>query len=150
MQPHLSASTSSSPAPALAGVDRLFHVGGMLTFGLLAVTVTMGLAGVEAWRYVFTAAHVAALVALGPLGVALVWHGFRQAALAGDPGPAGVVRRYRRTVVVLVVILIAVAASLANFEDGNRTVRRVANYTTVVAALILVVRYLLWRREAID
>ncbi|MDA1010175.1 MAG: hypothetical protein O2888_01730, partial [Chloroflexi bacterium] len=118
MQPHLSASTSSSPARALAGVDRLFRVGGIVTLALLAVTVTLGLAGVEAWRYAFTAAHVSALVALGPLGVALVRLGLRQAALAGDPGPAGVVRRYRGTVVALVVVLIAVDASLANFEDG--------------------------------
>lgn len=130
-------------------VDVVFRVAGVGALVLLVATVTLGLLDVAAWRPVFTAAHVAALVALVPLGVALVRCAFREASRAGRPGIAGVISRYRGTALLLAVALVAVAVSLANFEDGNRLLRRVANFTTVGIALTMVVRYLRWRRASL-
>lgn len=131
-------------------VDLVFRVGGVAAVLLLVATVTLGILDVAAWRPVFTAAHVAALVALVPLGVALVRHAFREAARAGTPGIGGVMSRYRGMALLLGVALIAVAVSLANFEDGNRMLRRVANFTTVGIALVMVARYIRWRRASLQ
>ena len=113
---------------------------------LALLLVTLGLYAVEsaAWRTLFTLAHLAALAALLPLGIVLVRHAFRQARLSGDPGIVGVFRRYRATIVVLALIALAVAISLANFEDGSRLARRSANFITVGLVLMLVIRYLRW------
>jgi len=127
-------------------VDLLFRVAGSAAVVLLAATIALGMAGVEAWRTVFTLAHVAALIALAPLGVVVGWHGFAEAARRGDPGLGGVWRRYRQVIFVLFVIAVAVVVSLLNFEDGNRGLRRAANYTTVLLSLVLVLRYLGWRK----
>jgi len=103
---------------------------------------------VEAWRPVFAFAHLAALIALAPLGVMLVRQAFAEARREGDPGIAGVWRRHRSVAVILGIVAITVAVSLLNFQDGIRWLRRVANLTTVALVLVLVARYLTWRREA--
>jgi hypothetical protein len=52
-------------------------------------------------------------------------------------------------VVILAVVAITVAISLVNFQDGIRWLRRVANLATVALVLILVARYVAWRREGL-
>jgi len=140
----LSRTDRSTPVAGLRIADRVFRLAGVTALVLLAATIGLGLMGVAAWRPVFTAAHLAALVALAPLAAVMLRYAFSQARSAGPPGFRGVVRRYPATVAMLAVIAVAVVLSLANFEDGNRTLRRLANYTTVLLVLVLVIRYLRW------
>jgi hypothetical protein len=116
---------------------------------LLAVTAILLALDIEAWRPVFASAHLAALIALAPLGIVLVRRAFADAARSGDAGVAGVWRRHQRVVVILAVVAITVAISLVNFQDGIRWLRRVANLATVALVLILVARYVAWRREGL-
>lgn len=131
-----------APGPWLLRLDAGFRFFGKVTLALLLATAGLLLAGVEAWRALFALAHLAALIALVPLGVALAVHAVRQ---EGSLGAA--VARHRLVVGLLLLAAVAVALSLANFEDGNRLVRRTANLTTVGIALVLVWRYFAWARE---
>lgn len=79
----------------------------------------------------------------------LVRQAFAEAAREGDPGVGGVWRRHHRVVVILGIVAITVAVSLLNVQDGSRPLRRVANLTTVTLVLVLVARYLWWRRQAL-
>ena len=141
-------STGSAHVPAwLLRSDRSFRLFGKLAIALLLATAGLLAAGIEAWRGVFALAHLVAVVALLPLGGALVVHAFREAAARGEPGLPALLRRHRVVAVLLVVMAITVALSLANFEGGSRVLRRIANLTTVAIVLILVWRYLAWARE---
>ncbi|MEX1022608.1 MAG: hypothetical protein WD058_05620 [Dehalococcoidia bacterium] len=140
--------TLPTSTPGLARADALFRTAGKLTLALLLVTTALLALDAEYWTTVFLASHVAALIALVPLGVALVVHAFRQARITGDPGILGVMRRYRAVVALLALIVVGVAITLANFDDeSNRWVRRAANLTTVALVLVLVVQYLRWSRR---
>ncbi|MGE3961186.1 MAG: hypothetical protein AB7F65_05835 [Dehalococcoidia bacterium] len=139
-------SPRGASSPWLVRADRSFRLFGKLTIALLLATGGLIAADVAAWRGVFASAHLAALIALVPLGAALLAHAFREARAAGDPGVVGVVRRHRAIAILLAITLVTVAFSLANFPDGNRLVRRTANLTTVGIALALVWRYLAWAR----
>ncbi len=134
----------SHPIRGLATADRTFRVGGAATLLLLSATIGLALAGIGAWRPIFTTAHIAALAALLPLSLVMIRHAFACARTDGRPGVRGVVRRYRGTVALLVLVAVAVLISLANFEEGNRALRRLANYATVAATLTLITRYLRW------
>lgn len=142
-------SPSTGASPWLIRADRNFRFFGKVTLALLLATAGLFAAEVDAWRGVFALAHLAALVALLPLGVTLIAYAFREARAEGDPGLLRVLRRHRLVAVLLGAVLVTVVLSLANFEDGNRLVRRTANLTTVGIALALVWRYLLWSREAL-
>jgi len=142
-------SPSTAASSWLLRADRNFRFFGKVTLALLLATAGLIAADVDAWRGVFAFAHLAALVALLPLGITLIAHAFREARAEGAPGLLGVLRRHRLVAVLLGVVLVTVVLSLANFEDGNRLVRRTANLTTVGIALVLVWRYLLWSREAL-
>ena len=133
----------------LVRADRVFRLFGKLALALLITTAGLLIADIEAWRAVFASAHLAALIALLPLGIALIAHAFREARSEDDPGLTGVLRRHRTVAILLAVVLVTVALSLANFEGGSRVVRRVANLTTVSIALVLVWRYLAWARRAL-
>jgi len=133
-------------SPALARADWLFRNAGKVTIAMLLTTLALRAVGAEYWTAVFSLAHIVALVALLPLGAALLGHGFRRASRAGQPGILGVLRRYRTVALVLAVIVVAVAVTLVTFEDGPRPVRQAANLTTVVLVVLLVVRYLRWSR----
>jgi hypothetical protein len=122
-------------------VDRWFRFAGIVTIALLAVTIGMLLAGSEGWRAPFGLAHLAALAALLPLGVALIAHTYRE---AGGLGP--MLSRHGRVVIVLALIAVSVTVTLVEF-DGNRDVRRVSNFTTVGLVLLLIARYLRWARR---
>lgn len=141
------ASGSLAPSAWLLRFDRSFRLFGKLALALLLATVGLLAADVEAWRGVFALAHLVVLVAVLPLGVVLIAHGFREAAAAGEPGLSGVLRRHRVVATLLAVALVAITLSLANFEGGSRAIRRVANLTTVALVLVLVWRYLAWARE---
>jgi peptidoglycan/LPS O-acetylase OafA/YrhL len=133
---------------SLARADLVFRLAGAGALALLAATAVLLAMDVEAWHPIFAFAHLAALIALAPLGVLLVARAFAEARREGEPGITGVWRRHRRVAVVLGIVAITVAVSLLNFQDGIRWLRRVANLTTVVLVLVLVARYLWWRREA--
>lgn len=140
--------TGSPPVPAwLVRSDRSFRLFGKLAVALLLTTAGLLAAEIEAWRGVFALAHLVAVVALLPLGGALLVHAVREAAAAGEPPLRGVADRHRVVAALLVVMAIAIALSLANFEGGSRVLRRVANLTTVAIVLVLVWRYLAWARE---
>lgn len=134
-------SQPSQPSPWLFRLDRNFRLFGKLTLAVLLATAGLIAADIEAWRGVFALAHLAALVALAPLGVGLIVRAFREEGSLG-----AVVRRYRFVAALLGVVLVTVVLSLANFEGGSRILRRTANLTTVAIALVLVWRYLGWAR----
>lgn len=121
-------------------VDRWFRLAGIVTIALLAVTIGMLLAGAAGWRAPFGLAHLAALAALLPLGVALIAHGYREAG-----GLGAMLSRYGRIAIVLAVIAATVTITLVEF-DGNRALRRVSNLTTVALVLLLIAQYLRWAR----
>lgn len=137
----------TAPSAWLVRLDRSFRLFGKLAVALLLTTVGLLAADIEAWRGVFALAHLVALVALLPLGIALLADAFREAAAAGDPGLRGLLRRHLLVTVLLAITLLSVALSLANFEGGSRLLRRAANLTTVAIVLVLVWRYLSWARE---
>jgi len=138
-----------APSQWLIRLDRNFRLFGKLAIALLLATGGLLAAGVDAWRAVFALAHLAALVALLPLGIALIAHAFRAAAAEGEGGLMSVLRRHRLVAVLLAITVVTVVLSLANFEDGSRLIRRTANFTTVGIVLVLVLRYLVWSREAL-
>lgn len=142
-------SPSTGVSSWLLRADRNFRVFGKVTLALLLATAGLIAADIDAWRGVFAFAHLAALLALLPLGVALIAHAFLEARAVGDPGLLGVLRRHRFAAILLGVALVTVVLSLANFEGGSRIVRRSANLTTVGIALVLVWRYLIWSRDAL-
>lgn len=149
----MASTTQARPIPApvspwLVRLDRNFRLFGKLTLALLLATAGLIAADVEAWTGVFLLAHLAALVALLPLGVMLVVRAFRDPADGSRRSGAGVVlRRYRLVAALLGLALVTVVLSLVNFEDGNRVVRRAANLSTVGIVWVLVWRYLVWSRE---
>ncbi len=142
-----SALSPRDPSAWLVRLDRSFRLFGKIAVALLLATAGLLAVDIEAWRGVFALAHLVALVALAPLGVALVIHAFREAATAGEPGLRGVVRRHRLVAVLLAVTVLTIALSLVNFEGGSRVLRRVANLSTVAIVVVLVWRYLGWARE---
>jgi hypothetical protein len=131
-------------ARLLCVLDRWFRAWGLVTIGLLATTALALLVDAR-WRFPFALAHLAALVALLPLAIALA----ARALLEGReharswPGAIGyVASRYALVVALVLVAFATIALSLANFEDGNRAVRSLANFATVAIIAVLVVRYL--------
>ena len=138
-----------TPSGWLVRLDRNFRLFGKLALALLLATVGLLAADVEAWRGVFGLAHLAALIALLPLGVALVAHAFRSASAEGKGRPLSVLRRHRFVAVLLAITTVTVVLSFASFEDGNRLVRRTANFTTVGVVVVLVWRYLAWARDTL-
>ncbi|MEI6137341.1 MAG: hypothetical protein WCQ48_08035 [Chloroflexota bacterium] len=123
---------------ALRLVDRLFRVLGIVTIAALAATIAMLLLGAEAWRVPFVAAHLAALVALAPLGIVLIVVAYREAG-----GVPSMIMRHALVVAALAVIVVSVTVTGMEFT-GNRDVRRIANIVTVSLVVLLVARYLWW------
>jgi uncharacterized membrane protein len=125
--------------------DRWFRSWGLVAVAALLATIASLVAGYEAWRLPFVAAHLAALLALVPLGLVLIGRTFRAAyAERGSLGGAvsGLLSHDRVATVLVLVALVAIAVSLSQFQGGIRWLRAVANYTTVGCILALVVRYL--------
>lgn len=122
----------------LRAVDRWFRFAGIAALLALLVTFGMLFAGAEGWRRPFVAAHLAGFAALLPLGVALIVYAYREAG-----GLGAMVARHPLVAGALVVVAITVTVSLMEFS-GNREVRRIANFTTVGIALLLVAHYLRW------
>jgi hypothetical protein len=134
-----------APSRTVFVVDRLFRVAGVVVVVALAVTGAMLALGQGAWRVPFVAAHLAALIALVPLGLALVFGALRDGAReGGSPAAApGVVwRRYRLVTVLVLLTFVTVAITLSQFSGGVRGVRVVSNLATVAIVLTLVARYL--------
>jgi hypothetical protein len=110
----------------------------------LAVTGAMLALGAGPWRVPFVLAHLCALIALVPLGVALVAGALRE-GYARRRSPAGALRataeRYPLVTALVLLSFVTVAISLSQFSGGVRWVRAAANLTTVAIALTLVARY---------
>lgn len=118
--------------------DRLFRIAGIATLAALAVTIAMLVLGAPEWRVPFVVAHLAALVALLPLGIALVAHAHREAG-----GVAPMIARHRMTAILLGVVAVSVAITLVEFA-GNRAIRRASNTVTVALVALLIAQYLRW------
>ncbi|MSQ30343.1 MAG: hypothetical protein EXR68_07660 [Dehalococcoidia bacterium] len=127
----------------LRAVDRWFRSAGILAILALLVTFGMIFAGADGWRGPFVAAHLAALVALLPLALALVVYAYREAGSLG-----AMVARHTLVAGALAVIAVTVTVSLMEFT-GNREVRRIANLTSVAVIVLLVVHYLRWSRQTL-
>jgi len=124
-------------------VDRSFRIFGIVTLVGIAITILGAMNGAGWWRPVFSASHLAALIALVPLGVALVVYAYREAGSLG-----AMLSRHARIVITLAVIAVSVTITLVEF-DGNRTVRRISNFTTVGLVLLLIVHYFRWFRSTV-
>ena len=126
--------------------DRVFRLCGVVALVALAATAASLASGISAWRVPFVAAHLAALIALAPLGVVLAVEAIAAArveagSLAGVP--AALVRRRPVEVTLLAVVAVSIGVSLAtNFSEGARWVRTTANLVSVAVILVLVARYL--------
>ena len=129
---------------ALFTADRWFRTLGAGAIMALGATGVLLFAEGNAWRVIFVVAHLAALLALLPLGVVLVLRAYHQSG-----GLTSMVARYPIVSVLLVCLFVTIVASLLNF-DGNREARRVANLASVALILVLVVRYLRWARTPRD
>lgn len=127
---------------ALFTADRWFRILGFATLMALASTGVLLFAEGSAWRVMFVITHLAALLALLPLGVVLVLRAYQH-----DGGLVAMAVRHPLIGALLACLAVTVTLSLLNFE-GDRDVRRIANLTTVAIVLVLVVRYLRWSREA--
>lgn len=131
---------SVAPSRSLRITDRWFRIVGAGTLAMLALTGGMLVAGVDTWWVPFVGAHLLALVALLPLAFVLLIEAGRASG-----GPAAMVRRHPLPAALVTALAVTVALSLMNFE-GNRDVRRFANFSSVAIILLLVVRYLRWSR----
>ncbi|MGE0135679.1 MAG: hypothetical protein AB7L91_09565 [Dehalococcoidia bacterium] len=125
--------------------DRWFRGWGVAALASLAVTVGMLALRLEAWRAPFVLAHLAALLALVPLGVVLVGRTFarcrrERGSLLG--AARGTLAHDRLATLLVGVAFVAAAVSLSQFQDGVRIVRSLANFTTVGVIVVLVGRYL--------
>ncbi|MPZ99424.1 MAG: hypothetical protein GEU80_08830 [Dehalococcoidia bacterium] len=124
--------------------DRWFRACGLAAVAALGATAGMLAGGAEAWRVPFVLAHLAALLALVPLGFALVARAFIEArAERGSAWGAisGVIERYPLVTTLVAATFVTAAVSLSQFE-GVRWLRSAANLATVALVVTLVVRYL--------
>ena len=119
-------------------VDCWFRFAGIAAILALVVTIGMRTAGAEGWRGPFTAAHLAALSALLPLGIALIVHVYREAGSLG-----AMISRHRLVAGALLVIAVCVVVTQVTFT-AYPAVRRVSNYVNVSIILLLIVHYLRW------
>ncbi|MGE0227040.1 MAG: hypothetical protein AB7I38_10240 [Dehalococcoidia bacterium] len=135
----------TSNSRTLWAADRWFRGWGVAALAALVVTIAMIALRLEAWRAPFVLAHLAALLALVPLGVVLVGRTFARyrrergsvlGAVRGTLAHDGV------ATVLVAVAFVAAAVSLSQFQDGVRVVRSLANFTTVGVIVVLVGRYL--------
>ena len=125
--------------------DRWFRGWGVAALVALAATALLLAGGSKGWRVPFVLAHLAALLALAPLGgvllVQALVEGYRASGSpAGAVGAA--VGRHRLVAALLALVVVTVAVSLANFAGGTRWLRAAANLVTVAIVLLLVARYL--------
>jgi hypothetical protein len=126
-------------------LDRLFRAAGGGALLALAVTGAALLLGIDAWRAPFVLAHLLALVALVPLGIALVAAALRAGyAERGTPLAAirATVARFPLETALVAVACTGVAITLSQFDGGLRAARTTANAVTVAVVIVLVMRYL--------
>jgi hypothetical protein len=126
-------------------VDRWFRGWGVVALLALGTTAAMLALRAEPWRVPFVAAHLAALLALAPLGVALVVSTYMQQLRSGRGAfeAVGATLAHDRVATALTcVAFVAAGVSLSQFDGGVRWIRTTANLVTVSAAVTLIVRYL--------
>lgn len=117
----------------------------MVTLAGLAITGILLATGAEAWRPLFALSHLAALLALVPLGVALIathYSAARRETSNALSGLRRLIATHRLEVALTALAFLGVAVTLSQFDGGVREVRRVSNLVTVMAVLALIVRYL--------
>ena len=136
---------TSAPTPrpmdgTIRLVDRLFRIFGVLTIVGVGITIYGAMNAAPWWRPVFSLSHLTALIALVPLGVALIVLAYREAGSLG-----AMVSGHSLIVGALLVIAVSVTITLVEF-NGNRTVRRISNFTTGTLVVLLVVHYFRWFR----
>ena len=127
----------------LRTVDKTFRIFGVLTLVGLIATIAGAMNGAAWWRPVFSASHLTALIALVPLGIALIVYAYRESGSLG-----AMLSRHARIAIVLALIAVSVTITLVEF-NGNRDVRRISNFTTVGLVLLLIVHYFRWFRSTV-
>ncbi len=142
--------STAAPAPPLPNLHRWFRFAATATLAALAVTAAMLALRHDGWRVPFVAAHLAALLALVPLGAGIALHAYRHHRRRNSGTGAalrGVVAANRLNAALVAIILVAAAVSVSQFT-GVRVIRASANAVTVALVLTLVVRYFRWRAAA--
>ncbi len=137
--------TKTSNSKTLWFADAWFRGAGTVALGTLAGTAIMLALRMDAWRLPFVLAHLCALLALVPLGLVLVSHTlstYYRARSSFAAALRGTLTHDRFVTALVIVVFTAATISLSQFEGGVRWVRAAANYATVSAILVLVVRYL--------
>jgi hypothetical protein len=121
-----------TPPPYLTLADRWFRILGLTAISALIATGILLALRLDAWRIPFVGAHLAALLALLPLGVALIVDAIRRetGTRSGNPFVA-TLRRNRTEAILVAAALCTAAVSLSQFSDGVRAIRSVANLATV-------------------
>ena len=142
--------TTAAPSPPFPTLHRWFRFAVTATLAALALTIAMLALRADAWRVPFVAAHLAALLALLPLGAGILVHAYRHHRRfhvgAGETLRA-IVEANRLNTALVAVILVAAAISISQFT-GVRVIRASANAVTVTLVVTLVIRYFRWRAVA--
>lgn len=142
--------TTASRVPPFPNLHRWFRFAAIATLAALALTGAMLALRADAWRIPFVAAHLAALLALLPLGAGIVIHAYRNHRRF-HPTPTATLRAIveanRLNAAIVAIILVAAGISISQFT-GVRVIRASANAVTVTLVLTLVVRYFRWRASA--
>ncbi|MFA7296017.1 MAG: hypothetical protein WC211_02380 [Dehalococcoidia bacterium] len=130
---------------ALWLVDGWFRGWGFGAIAALVGTLAMLVLQMPEWRVPFVIAHLAALLAVAPLGVVLVAQTFARyrresGSVAG--GLRGLFTHDRLVTALVLASFVTAAVSLSQFQGGIRWLRALANYSTVAIVVTLVWRYL--------
>ena len=130
---------------ALWLVDGWFRGWGFGAIAALVGTLGMLALRMPEWRVPFVIAHVAALLAVAPLGVVLVGQTFARyrresGSVAG--GLRGLFTHDRLVTALVLASFVTAAVSLSQFQGGIRWLRALANYSTVAIVVTLTSRYL--------
>ena len=133
------------PPRALVLADAWLRGWGAVTLVGLVATAVLLASGADAWRPAFALSHLAALLALLPLGIVLVATHYSAARAKAGSALAAVrmlIAAHRLEATLTALAFLGVAITLSQFDGGVREVRRMSNLVTVAAVLALVVRYL--------
>lgn len=125
--------------------DAWFRGWGYGAIAALVGTLAMLAVQMPEWRVPFVIAHLAALLAVAPLGVVLVVQTFARYRRSSDSvagGLRGLFTHDRLVTALVLAAFVTAAVSLSQFQGGIRWLRALANYSTVAIVVTLIWRYL--------
>ena len=130
---------------ALWLADGWFRGWGFGAVAALVGTLAMLALQQPEWRVPFVVAHVAALLAVAPLGMVLVGQTFaryRRSSGSVAGGLRGVFTHDRLVTALVLASFVTAGVSLSQFQGSIRWLRALANYSTVAIVVTLIWRYL--------